>query len=122
MIQIACLWCGTGFRPRATGGSPQRFCAAPCRRAFDMACRIYAAMEIDAGRLSVSTLRMALEQRARCLERGLGPRHPQAPGEPKTCDTGLHRPSAGKIECRPPAVEALADTLKRALKSEGSVY
>ncbi len=122
MKQFACLWCGAGFRPRATGGSAQRFCSAPCRRAFDTACRIYAATEVNAGRLPVSTLRIALDQRARCVERDLGPRHPQAPGEPETHDAGLHGPSAGNFEYRPPAVEALEDTLKRVLKPEGSVY
>ncbi len=116
MTQIACLWCGTGFRPRASGGSPQRFCSTPCRRAFETACRVYAGAEVNAGRLTVSTLRMALEQRARCVERGLGPRHPQAPGEPETRDAGLHGPGAGDIEHRPPAVEVLEDTLKRVLK------
>ncbi len=70
----------------------------------------------------MSELRTALEQRARCVERDLGPRHTQAPGEPETRDAGLHGLSAGNIKYRPPAVEALEDTLKRALKPEGSVH
>ena len=69
---MACLWCGADFEPRATGGKPQRFCQPVCRRAFDAACRLYAASEVEAGRLPVSSLRLALEQRARCLGRDMG--------------------------------------------------
>ncbi len=72
-----CLWCDLEFQPRTTGGSAQRFCSTPCRRAFETACRVYAGAEVNAGRLSVSTLRMGLEQRARCMERDLGPGHTQ---------------------------------------------
>ncbi len=63
-----CTWCGTPYRPRGNGGSPQRFCTAPCRRAFETACRIWAAQEHEAGRVSTSTLRTALHERARCSE------------------------------------------------------
>ena len=63
-----CTWCGTEFEPRKNGGSPQRFCTAPCRRAFETACRAWAAQEHEAGRVSTTTLRTALHQRARCLE------------------------------------------------------
>ena len=38
-----CTWCGTEHEPRSNGGRPQRFCSAPCRRAFETACRIWAA-------------------------------------------------------------------------------
>ena len=69
MTDMDCLWCGTEFEPRSNGGKPQRFCSAPCRRAFDTACRVYAAAEVEAGRLPVSALKMALEQRARSLGR-----------------------------------------------------
>ena len=71
-MTAACLWCTTGFEPRANGGSPQRFCSPQCRRAFDTACRKYAMTEVYAGRLPVSELRMALRQRARCSESRLG--------------------------------------------------
>ena len=64
----ACTWCGEAFPPRTTGGSAQRFCSAPCRRAFDTACRAYASARVDAGRVTVAELRRALEQRARCPE------------------------------------------------------
>ncbi len=79
--RVLCLWCNAAFEPRASGGSPQRFCSALCRRAFDTACRKYAAAEVEAGRLQVSALRMALRQRARCSESRLGLR--ATPGAPK---------------------------------------
>ena len=82
MSGAACLWCVETFVPRVTGGSPQRFCTARCRRAFDAACRIYAATEIHTGRLPVSALRAALEQRARWLQRDLRLGWPQAPVAP----------------------------------------
>ncbi len=63
-----CTWCGTAYEPRSNGGSAQRFCSAPCRRAFDSACRIWAAQEYEAERVSIFTLRTALYQRARCVE------------------------------------------------------
>ena len=66
-----CTWCGTEFEPRSNGGSAQRFCAAPCRRAFECACRIYAAQEFEAQRVSISDLRAAVQQRARSLQRDL---------------------------------------------------
>ncbi len=66
---MECRWCGAAFELRASGGSRQRFCSSRCRRAFDSACRIYAAREVDAGRLRVSDLRTALQQRARCAQR-----------------------------------------------------
>ncbi len=63
-----CTWCGTAYEPRSNGGSAQRFCSTPCRRAFDSACRIWAAAEYEAERVSIFTLRTALYQRARCVE------------------------------------------------------
>ena len=59
-----CTWCGTAYEPRSNGGSAQRFCSAPCRRAFDSACRIWAAAEYEAERVSIFTLRTALYERA----------------------------------------------------------
>ena len=64
-----CTWCGSQYEPRANGGSAQRFCSAPCRRAFDSACRIWAAAECDAERVSIFTLRTAFYKRARSLGR-----------------------------------------------------
>ncbi len=75
-----CTWCGSQYEPRSNGGSAQRFCSAPCRRAFDSACRIWAAAEYGAERVSIFTLRTAFYKRARCvegdpaLERGKAPR------------------------------------------------
>ncbi len=63
-----CTWCGTAYEPRSNGGSAQRFCSAPCRRAFDSACRIWAAAEYEAERVSIFTLRTAFYERARCVE------------------------------------------------------
>ena len=74
-----CLWCETGFEPR---GKPQRFCSPPCRRAFDTACRKVGAAEIEAGRLQVFELKMALQQRACCPECGSALRG--GPGAPET--------------------------------------
>ena len=74
-----CTWCGTAYEPRSNGGKPQRFCSAPCRRAFETACRIWAAAEYDAERVSIFTLRTALYQRARSLQRDLAPERGKAP-------------------------------------------
>ncbi len=78
-----CTWCGTEFEPRSNGGSAQRFCSAPCRRAFDSACRIWAAAEYEAERVSIFALRTALQQRARCVESD-----PASEGAPKAPETG----------------------------------
>ncbi len=64
-----CTWCGTEFESRSNGGKPQRFCSAPCRRAFETACRIWAAAEYEAERVSIFELRTAMYQRARSLGR-----------------------------------------------------
>ena len=79
MTDMDCLWCGTEFEPRSNGGKPQRFCSAPCRREFEAACRAYAAAEVEAGRLSVSALRTALKQRARCVQRDPASERGKAP-------------------------------------------
>ena len=76
-----CTWCRTEFEPRHNGGSTQRFCAAPCRRAFDSACRIWAAHEYEAERVSIFELRRCLEQRARSL--GGDPGHEPPPLPPR---------------------------------------
>ena len=68
-MSVLCTWCGTTYQPRSNGGSAQRFCAAPCRRAFDSACRIWADAEYEAERVSIFALRTAFYQRARSLGR-----------------------------------------------------
>ncbi len=72
----ACLWCNAAFEPR---GKQQRFCQPTCRRAFDTACRKVGAAEIEAGRLQVSELRMALQQGALWPESRLAPRAIRVP-------------------------------------------
>ncbi len=74
-----CTWCGTAYEPRCNGGSAQRFCSTPCRRAFDSACRIWAAAEYDAERVSIFALRTAFYERARCVESDPASEGSQAP-------------------------------------------
>ncbi len=74
-----CTWCGTAYEPRSNGGKRQRFCSAPCRRAFETACRIWAAAEYEAERVSIFELRTAMYQRARSLQRDLAPERGKAP-------------------------------------------
>ncbi len=98
MIRL-CTWCGTAYEPRRNGGKPQRFCSASCRRAFNTGCRVYAAAEVDAGRVSVSALKIALEQRARWLQRDLASGGTQAPETRK-------RPERPPAPLAPVVVEA----------------
>ncbi len=84
-----CTWCGTAYEPRSNGGKPQRFCSAPCRRAFETACRIWAAAEYEAERVSIFTLRTAVYQRARSLQRDLAPERGKAPEMEKRTDGPL---------------------------------
>jgi hypothetical protein len=55
--EAACAWCERAFTPRTTGGHAQRFCGAPCRRAFDAAGRRFIAEAIADGSLTVESLR-----------------------------------------------------------------
>ncbi len=90
-----CTWCGTTYEPRINGGSAQRFCSAPCRRAFDSACRIWAAAEYAAERVSIITLRTGFYKRARSLgrdpaqERGKPPETGAHTDEPLRGDMGV---------------------------------
>jgi hypothetical protein len=52
-----CLWCGRAFRPRATGGSAQKFCCSGHRQQFWIAARRWTMRAIDAGLLSVDCLK-----------------------------------------------------------------
>src|SRR5438045_4174046 len=54
---VACLWCGRAFRPRATGGSVQRFCSTGHRKAFWTAARRWTMRAIETGLLSVDCLK-----------------------------------------------------------------
>ncbi len=86
MSQI-CTWCETACEPRSNGGSAQRFCSKDCRQDFNTACRIWAAQEYEAERVSIFTLRTCLEQRARCVQRDLASEGGQAAPE-ATKDSG----------------------------------
>lgn len=48
-----CVWCGTQFTARTTGGSPQRFCSPADRAAFHSAARRWAERAVASGALSV---------------------------------------------------------------------
>ena len=74
-----CTWCGSAYELRRNGGSVQRFCSALCRRAFETACRIWAAQEYDAERISIFQLRTAFYERARCMGSDLAPERSKAP-------------------------------------------
>ncbi len=63
--------------------------AGPGRRAFETACRIWAAQEYEAERVSIFTLRTALYQRARSLQRDLAPEQGKAPEMEKCTDEPL---------------------------------
>ena len=67
-MSALCTWCGTAYEPRNNGGSAQRFCSKDCRQNFNTACRIWAAAEYEAERLSIFTLRSGLGQHTRCVE------------------------------------------------------
>src|ERR1051325_10950017 len=52
-----CVWCARAFRPRATGGSAQRFCCLEHRKAFWTAARRWTMRAIETGLLSVDCLK-----------------------------------------------------------------
>ena len=81
-----CTWCGSAYESRSNGGSVQRFCSTPCRRAFDSACRIWAAAEYEAERVSIFQLRTAFYERARCMGSDLAPERGKAPETEKCTD------------------------------------
>src|SRR5205814_10472445 len=56
-VKAHCLWCGQTFRPRATGGSTQRFCSTEHRKAFWTAARRWTMRAIETGLLSVDCLK-----------------------------------------------------------------
>ena len=79
-MSALCTWCGIVYQPRSNGGSAQRFCKKDCRESFNTACRVWAAQEYEAERLSIFTLRSCLEQHTRslgCDRANTG--HPDAP-------------------------------------------
>ena len=72
-MSALCTWCGTAYEPRCNGGSVQRFCSKDCRESFNTACRVWAAAEYEAERLSIFTLRSCLGQHTRCVQRDSAP-------------------------------------------------
>ena len=54
-----CIWCGTEHEAGVEG-----FCSEDCRRDFNTACRIWAAAEYEAERVSIFDLRTAFYERA----------------------------------------------------------
>src|SRR5260221_10993977 len=54
---VAWLWCGGAFRPRATGGSVQKFCSTGHRQAFWDAARRWTMRAVETGLLSVDCLK-----------------------------------------------------------------
>ncbi len=94
-----CTWCGTEFEPRSNGGSAQRFCSTSCRRAFDSACRIWAAAEYEAERVSIFALRTAFYERARCVESDPASERDKAP-ETGTCTDGPLTAAAPEADVR----------------------
>ncbi len=60
MIGTLCTWYGTE--------TAEGFCSEACRESFNAACRIWAAREYAAERVSIFALRTALEQHTRCVE------------------------------------------------------
>jgi hypothetical protein len=54
---VRCLWCGRRFRPRQTGGKPQRFCCAGHRSRYWGTGRKWLAQAVEAGFISLDDLR-----------------------------------------------------------------
>jgi hypothetical protein len=76
MVEIAysqCLWCGNRFRPRQSGGSPQKFCRSGHRHEFFGAARKWAILAIEKGLITAKTLRLAQSSMHGVLE-GISPR------------------------------------------------
>ncbi len=90
-----CTWCGTAYELRSNGGKPQEFCTTDCRQNFNTACRVWAAQEYRAERVSIFTLRTCLYQRARSLQsdpasgRGKAPETGTRTGGPPAAVVGL---------------------------------
>ena len=52
-----CVWCGTPFRPRRTGGTTQKFCRSACRNAFWSAARQWVWRAVSVGLISPAAIR-----------------------------------------------------------------
>jgi len=51
-----CEWCEDKYSPRATGGSPQKFCTKQCKRLFEKSIRRWAYIQHAQGKLNLSEL------------------------------------------------------------------
>ena len=69
-MSALCLWCGQPFEPRLSGGSPQRFHSAACRRAFDHACGAWVREAINVGLLTAAVIREWAQDSARAGSKG----------------------------------------------------
>jgi hypothetical protein len=56
-MTACCLWCGSLYRPRTSGGSGQRFCRPACRNAFWTGARRWVMKAFGAGLLTAEVLR-----------------------------------------------------------------
>lgn len=52
-----CIWCGGYFAPRLSGGSAQRFCSSSCRQSFHTASRRWVSAAVEAGVISIESLK-----------------------------------------------------------------
>ena len=81
-----CVWCGSPFGPRTTGGKPQRFCGESCRREFWQKLRAWALLAVDTGLLPVEALKRVTARRASSTGRL------QAETDRPDCRPGISRP------------------------------
>ena len=51
-----CEWCQEEFQPRASGGSPQKFCGRNCKKSFEQSIRQWASDEYTKGALKIDEL------------------------------------------------------------------
>lgn len=56
-VRLECMWCGSRFAPRSSGGHRQRYCSPTCRRALDTARRRYIAEALASGALTIDGLK-----------------------------------------------------------------
>ncbi len=90
MMDALCTWCGVE--------TAEKFCSEGCRQDFNTACRVWAAAEYEAERVSIFELRTALYQRARSLQRNsasASPRHTPDAARPSTSPQG--RPTSTEV-------------------------
>ncbi len=87
-----CTWCGVE--------TAEKFCSEDCRQDFNTACRVWAAQEYEAERLSIFTLRSCLEQHTRGVERGPASEGTTDGPRARTCPDGPPRGAAPVTDVR----------------------